>query len=73
MFFVVGCGNETVANEKIADKNLSEASKLSLERQKIQEGLNLFNSGDYKGAINLLDEISALKLHTVTDYNLRGD
>lgn len=64
--FGVGCGNETAAKGKIADK-------FSLESQKIRAGLELFNSGDYKGAINLLDEISALKLNNVADYNLRGE
>lgn len=66
LVFGVGCGNESAAKCKVADK-------FSLESQKIREGLELFTSGDYKGAINLLDEISALKLHTVADYNLRGE
>ena len=49
------------------------AADLSFEVQKIREGLNLFNSSDYKGAIGLLDEISALKLNTAGEYNLRGE
>ena len=49
------------------------AANLSFEAQKIREGLNLFYSADYKGAISLLDEISALKLNTVAEYNLRGE
>lgn len=65
MVFVAGCGNETAANSKIPEK--------SLEAQKIREGLDLFNSLDYKGAIELCDEISALKLNTVAEYNLRGE
>lgn len=59
MIFVVGCGNETAAK--------------SFEAQKIREGLNLFDSADYKDAIGLLDEISALKLNSVAEYNLRGE
>lgn len=59
MIFVVGCDNETAAK--------------SFEAQKIREGLNLFDSADYKGAIGLLDEISALKLNTSGEYNLRGE
>ena len=59
MIFVVGCDNETAAK--------------SFETQKIRECLELFNSSDYKGAIGLLDEISALKLNTVAEYNLRGE
>ena len=65
MACVVGCSNETAANSKVTEK--------SFESQKILEGLNLFDSLDYKGAINLLDEISALKLNTVAEYNLRGE
>ena len=49
------------------------AANLSFEAQKIREGLNLFNSSDYKGAIELCDEISALKLNTAGEYNLRGE
>ncbi|MBR0288441.1 MAG: tetratricopeptide repeat protein [Selenomonadaceae bacterium] len=49
------------------------AANLSFEAQKIREGLNLFDSSDYKGAISLLDEISALKLNTASEYNLRGE
>ena len=49
------------------------AADLSFEAQKIREGLNLFNSADYKGAISLLDEISALNLNTPAEYNLRGE
>lgn len=64
--FGVGCANETAAKGKVADK-------FSLETQKIRAGLEFFNSGDYKSAINLIDEISALKLSTVSDYNLRGE
>ena len=59
MIFVVGCSNETAAK--------------SFETQKIREGLNLFNSADYKCAISLLDEISTLKLNTTAEYNLRGE
>lgn len=59
MIFVIGCGNETAAK--------------SFEAQKIREGINLFNSSDYKGVIGLLDEISALKLNTAGEYNLRGE
>lgn len=79
MVFAVGCGNEASTN----NKNLSTVSKtatanantqnLSLESQKIQEGLDLFDLGDYNGAINFLDEISALNLVTVDEYNLRGE
>lgn len=65
MVFVVGCDNETAANSKVPEKNF--------ETQKIREGLDLFNSLDYKGAIELCDEISALKLNTVAEYNLRGE
>lgn len=72
MVFVVGCGNETAANSKAAEKSLSAADSSSAAK-KIQEGLNLFNSLDYKGAISLLDEISALKLKTIAEYNLRGE
>ena len=64
--FGVGCANETAAKGKVDDK-------FSLETQKIRSGLEFFNSGDYKSAINLLDEIFALKLSTVSDYNLRGE
>ena len=49
------------------------AADLSFSAQKIREGINLFNSSNYKGAIGLLDEISALKLNTATEYNLRGE
>ena len=65
MIFVVGCDNETAANSKVPEK--------SFEARKIREGLDLFNSLDYKGAIELCDEISALKLNTVAEYNLRGE
>ena len=65
MIFVVGCDNETAANGNAVEK--------SFEAQKIREGLNLFDAADYKGAIGLLDEISALKLDTAAEYNLRGE
>lgn len=72
IFFVVGCDNETAANSKASEKS-SSITDLSFEVQKIREGLDFFNSSDYKSAIELCDEISALKLHTVVEYNLRGE
>lgn len=72
MFFVVGCNNETAANSKVIGKS-SPVADLSFEAKKIREGLDRFDSLDYKGAIELCDEISALKLNTVAEYNLRGE
>jgi tetratricopeptide (TPR) repeat protein len=72
VIFVVGCDNETAANDKGTEKSLSDAN-LSFEAKKIREGLDLFESANYKGAIELCDEISALNLNSVSEYKLRGE
>lgn len=72
VIFVVGCDNETADNDKVTEQSLS-AADLSFEAQKIREGLALFEAADYKGAIELCDEISALNLNSVAEYNLRGE
>ena len=69
MFSTVGSENVTSASEK----NLSAADKqITVEFQKIQKALDLFENSDYKSAIELCDEISALNLNTAAEYNLRG-
>jgi len=68
----VGCDNETAAGDKVIKKKLS-AADLSFETKRIREGLDRFDALDYKGAIELCEEISALNLKTAAEYNLRGE
>lgn len=80
--FSVGCGNESVDNAKVAEKSVLATKSAQKFRHNddmftensrtISRGSEMFDTGNYDGAIDMFDEISALELNNVTEYNLRG-
>ena len=82
IIFSVGCGNESVDNAKVAEKSVLATKSAQKFRHNddmftensrtISRGSEMFDTGNYDGAIDMFDEISALELNNVTEYNLRG-